>query len=66
VLRGGVGVGKVAAGSHSRPLRTGVATARVPQELAEPGARFETGIRTRITVARAVITVFAAGTSQYA
>jgi aminomethyltransferase len=47
VLHDGVQVGKVASGTYSPTLETGIATAYVPADLTEPGTRFEVEIRRR-------------------
>lgn len=54
VLRDGDEVGKVASGTFSPTLSTGIATAYVPVEYAEPGNRFTVAIRKKS--AEAVVT----------
>jgi aminomethyltransferase len=54
VLRDGTEVGKVASGTFSPTLSTGIATAYVPAEFAEPGTEFSVAVRKK--VAAAVVT----------
>ncbi|MDP2401773.1 MAG: glycine cleavage T C-terminal barrel domain-containing protein, partial [Actinomycetota bacterium] len=54
VLRDGTEVGKVASGTFSPTLSTGIATAYVPAEFAEPGTELSVAVRKK--VATAVVT----------
>jgi aminomethyltransferase len=54
VLHGGEAVGKVASGTYSPTLESGIATAYVPADLATPGQELEVEIRSNI--ARATVT----------
>lgn len=63
VLHRGVEVGKVASGTFSPTLSTGIATAYVPVALAEAGTRFEVRIRNRVAEAVAVKPPFVERTS---
>lgn len=54
VLHDGTEVGKVASGTFSPTLQTGIATAYVPSELAEPGTVLQVEIRRK--VAEAIVT----------
>ncbi len=63
VLHGGEEVGKVASGTFSPTLQTGIATAYVPSELAEPGTRLEVGMRRKTVGAVVERPPFVQGTS---
>ncbi len=63
VLHEGVEVGKVASGSFSPTLETGIATAYVPAALAVPGTRFEIEIRRKTVPATVVKPPFVTKTS---
>jgi len=63
VLHEGVEVGKVASGTFSPTLQSGIATAYVPVALAAPGTEFEVEIRAKRAVARAVKPPFVVKTS---
>ena len=63
VLRGGAEVGKVASGTYSPVLESGIATAYLPVEFAEPGTGVEVAIRTKVASARVVRPPFVKGTS---
>jgi len=63
VLHEGVVVGKVASGSFSPTIQTGIATAYVPAALAQPGTRFEVEIRKKTVSALVVKPPFVSSTS---
>jgi len=63
VLHGGTEVGKVASGTYSPVLATGIATAYLPSDLAQPGAEVEVGIRRRTVRAEVVRPPFVKHTS---
>ena len=63
MLHGGEQVGKVASGTFSPTLQTGIATAYVPAELAEPGTRLEIAIRRKTVGAVVEKPPFVQGTS---
>lgn len=63
VLHEGAVVGKVASGSFSPTLETGIATAYVPAALAAPGTAFEIEIRRKTVPATAVKPPFVSSTS---
>jgi len=63
VLHEGVVVGKVASGSFSPTLETGIATAYVPVDLAEPGTRLQVEVRKKTLPAFVVKPPFVASTS---
>lgn len=63
VLHGGCEVGKVASGTYSPTLETGIATAYVPAALAEPGTALEVVIRSRTVGAVVERPPFVKGTS---
>ncbi|MEI8241586.1 MAG: glycine cleavage system aminomethyltransferase GcvT [Actinomycetota bacterium] len=63
VLHEGIEVGKVASGSFSPTLETGIATAYVPTALAAPGTRFEIEIRRKTVPATVVKPPFVTKTS---
>ena len=63
VLHGGVVVGKVASGSFSPTLETGIATAYVPVELAATGTALSIEIRKKTVPATVVKTPFVTSTS---
>lgn len=63
VLHDGEEVGKVASGTFSPTLRTGIATAYLPTSLAEPGTSVSVVIRHRVVSAQVVRPPFVKGTS---
>jgi aminomethyltransferase len=63
VLHEGVEVGKVASGTFSPTLESGIATAYVPAELAAPGTRLEVEIRKKTVPATVVKPPFVSKTS---
>ncbi len=63
VLHEGVEVGKVASGTFSPTLETGIATAYVPSSLAEPGTRLEVTVRKKTASAQVVKAPFVKSTS---
>ena len=63
VLREGVEVGKVASGSFSPTLETGIATAYVPVAMSEPGTEFQVEIRKKTLPAVVVKPPFVSSTS---
>jgi len=63
VLREGVEVGKVASGTFSPTLETGIATAYVPSELAAVGTRLDVEIRRKTAPATVVKPPFVSKTS---
>ncbi len=63
VLHGGEEVGKVASGTFSPTLQTGIATAYVPSQLSEPGTHLEIGIRRKTADAVVVKPPFVQETS---
>lgn len=63
VLRDGEEVGKVASGTFSPTLRTGIATAYLPVALTEPGTEVEIGIRNKTVSARVERPPFVKSTS---
>ncbi len=63
VLHRGTAVGKVASGTYSPVLATGIATAYLPAELAEPGTEVEVEIRRKRVVAEVVRPPFVKHTS---
>jgi aminomethyltransferase len=63
VLHEGVRVGKVASGTFSPTLETGIATAYVPADLAEPGTGFDVEIRRKTVPATVVKPPFVTKTS---
>jgi aminomethyltransferase len=63
VLHEGAVVGKVASGTFSPSLETGIATAYVPAELAAPGMRLTVQIRKKTAPATVVKMPFVAKTS---
>jgi aminomethyltransferase len=63
VLHEGVEVGKVASGTFSPTLETGIATAYVPVGLAELGTELEVAIRKKIATATVVKPPFVTSTS---
>jgi aminomethyltransferase len=63
VLHGGDEVGKVASGTFSPTLQTGIATAYLPAELSEPGTRLEVAIRRKMASAVVEKPPFVQGTS---
>lgn len=63
VLRDGTAVGKVASGTFSPTLETGIATAYLPAELASPGVRVDVEIRKKTVPATVVKPPFVTGTS---
>ncbi|TLM98335.1 MAG: glycine cleavage system aminomethyltransferase GcvT [Actinobacteria bacterium] len=63
VLHGGVEVGKVASGTFSPTLQTGIATAYVPAELATPGTELTVEIRKKTAPAVIVKAPFVSSTS---
>jgi aminomethyltransferase len=63
VLHGETEVGKVASGTFSPSLRTGIATAYVPTELASPGTELGVAIRRKVSRAVVVRPPFVKGTS---
>jgi aminomethyltransferase len=63
VLHEGVVVGKVASGSYSPTLETGIATAYVPSELSEPGTGLKVEVRKKTLGATVVKTPFVPSTS---
>lgn len=63
VLHGGVEVGKVASGTFSPTLETGIATAYVPAGLSSLGTTFEVAIRAKKASATAVKPPFVTSTS---
>ena len=63
VLHEGVRVGKVASGTFSPTLETGIATAYVPAELAAPGTRLQIEIRHKTVAATVVKPPFVTKTS---
>jgi aminomethyltransferase len=63
VLHGGVEVGKVASGSFSPTLETGIATAYVPVALAEAGTELQVEVRKKTLPATVVKPPFVASTS---
>ena len=63
VLHEGVEVGKVASGTFSPTLQTGIATAYVPAAIAVPGTRLEVVIRKRTVPAVVVKPPFVSSTS---
>ncbi len=63
VLHEGTEVGKVASGTFSPSLETGIATAYVPSALAAPGTAFEIVIRKKTAAAVAVKAPFVTSTS---
>lgn len=64
VLHEGHEVGKVASGSFSPTLQTGIATAYVPRHLAVPGTRLEVVIRAKRSAAFVVRPPFVTSTSR--
>ena len=63
VLHEGVEVGKVASGTFSPTLESGIATAYVPAELAAPGTRLSVEIRKKTVPATVVKPPFVSKTS---
>jgi aminomethyltransferase len=63
VLHEGVEVGKVASGSFSPTLETGIATAYVPTELIEPGTALQVEVRKKTLQATVVKMPFVSSTS---
>ncbi len=63
VLHGGSEVGKVASGTYSPVLATGIATAYLPAELAQPGTEVEVEVRRRKVRAEVVRPPFVERTS---
>lgn len=63
VLHEGSEVGKVASGTFSPTLQTGIATAYLPTELAVPGTALEVAIRKKIASAEVVKAPFVESTS---
>ena len=63
VLQDGVEVGKVASGTYSPTLETGIATAYVPHPLATPGTRLTVAIRRKVVPAAVVRMPFVTSTS---
>jgi aminomethyltransferase len=63
VLHAGTQVGKVASGSFSPTLESGIATAYLPSELVEPGTQVEVAIRKKSAQARVVKPPFVSATS---
>jgi len=63
VLHEGVQVGKVASGTFSPSLATGIATAYVPAEFSAPGTRFDIEIRRKTAPATVVKAPFVTKTS---
>jgi len=63
VLHEGEQVGKVASGSFSPTLETGIATAYVPAALAAPGTEFTVSIRRNTATAKVVKPPFVTSTS---
>jgi aminomethyltransferase len=63
VLHGGVEVGKVASGSFSPTLDTGIATAYVPVELSAPGTELQVTVRKKTLLATVVKPPFVSSTS---
>lgn len=63
VLRDGEEVGKVASGTFSPTLSTGIATAYVPSDLAEPGTELRIAVRGRFVRAVVEKPPFVEGTS---
>jgi aminomethyltransferase len=63
VLHEGVEVGKVASGSFSPTLETGIATAYVPIELSEPGTTLQVEVRKKTLQATVVKMPFVSSTS---
>jgi len=63
VLHAGEEVGKVASGTFSPTLETGIATAYVPADLAVPGTRLEVAIRRNVVPATVVKPPFVTKTS---
>lgn len=63
VLHGGTVVGKVASGSFSPTLETGIATAYVPVQLAVPGTELAVEIRKKTVAAKVAKTPFVSSTS---
>jgi len=63
VLHGGTVVGKVASGSFSPTLETGIATAYVPVQLAQAGTVLEVEVRKKTLAAKVVKTPFVSSTS---
>ena len=63
VLREGVEVGKVASGSFSPTLETGIATAYVPVAMSDPGTEFQVEIRKKTLPAIVVKPPFVSSTS---
>ncbi len=63
VLHGGTVVGKVASGSFSPTLETGIATAYVPVDLAAQGTELAVEVRKKTLTAKVVKTPFVSSTS---
>lgn len=63
VLHAGTEVGKVASGTFSPTLETGIATAYLPAELAKPGTELEVAVRKKTASARVVKAPFVESTS---
>lgn len=63
VLHGGTVVGKVASGSFSPTLETGIATAYVPVDFAVPGTELAVEVRKKTLAAEVVKTPFVSSTS---
>ncbi len=63
VLHGGTVVGKVASGSFSPTLETGIATAYVPVALAVPGTELAVEVRKKTLAAKVAKTPFVSSTS---
>ena len=63
VLHEGEVVGKVASGSFSPTLETGIATAYVPSGLTAPGTAFEIEVRKKTVAAIATKPPFVSSTS---
>lgn len=63
VLHEGIEVGKVASGTFSPTLQTGIASAYVPSSLAEPGTEFDIAIRKKSAPAEVVKPPFVSSTS---
>jgi aminomethyltransferase len=66
VLHEGAVVGKVASGAFSPTLETGIATAYVPAEFADPGTRLEVAIAENSSSAIVVKLPFVTETSLFA
>jgi len=63
VLHGGTVVGKVASGSFSPTLETGIATAYVPVQFTQAGTELAVEVRKKTLAAKVVKTPFVSSTS---